>query len=44
MISLGLATNGDIQATNIGSTNVHINVQTVQKMDREKGKRSGIQR
>ena len=33
-----LATNGDIQAINAGSPNVHINLHTVQKVDGGKGK------
>ena len=31
-------TNGGIQAINAGSPNVHLNVHTVQKVDREKRK------
>ena len=33
-----LVTNGDIQAINAGSSNVHINLHTVQKVDGKKGK------
>ena len=36
-----LATNGDIQAINTGSPNVHIYLHTVQKVDRGKGKMVG---
>ena len=36
-----LATNGDIQAINTGSPNVHIYIHTVQKVDRGKGKMVG---
>ena len=38
-----LATNGDIQAINAGSPNVHINLHTVQKVDGGKGKMVGEQ-
>ena len=40
---VSLATNGDIQAINAGSPNVHINLHTVQKVDGGKGKMVGEQ-
>ena len=36
--SILLDTNGDILAINAGSSNVHINLQSVQKVDGGKGK------